>query len=337
MERTVTVAQMERWLEDCLAHPEEITCFVMGHAAPDTDTVVSSLAEAYRRTRAGEPGVAPLVQSDRLPREIAWLLGESGRRLPLAAQPVFARRMVDAAVRFVLTDHQEEGALTPRVIGVVDHHPQLPGVILPADSEVRTVGAATSLVALRWQRAGLVPEAPVARWLLGAVLADTEGLSPSKTRPEDADAARWLTALAETDPTALFAALREQLLAETDLETLYRRDYRSFAGLGFAILKVRADAPVDIPALKALLETDRRQQGHRLCLAKVARYGDGGLREETYYIAAATPGEAARALTVLQRAAAGTAQLSADGGLYIAPDGKHLSRKRLVPLLLAEK
>lgn len=337
MERTVTVAQMERWLEECHAYPEQITCLVMGHTAPDTDTVVSSLAEAARRTWLGERGVAPLVQSDRLPREIAWLLGETGDRLPLAAQPEFARRLDDPSVGLVLTDHQEEGALTPRVMGVVDHHPRLPGVILPADSEVATVGAATSLVALRWQRAGLLPDTTVARWLLGAVLADTEGLSPSKTRSEDAAAARWLIPLAEVDAVALFADLRDQLLAETDLETLFRRDYRSFAGLGFAILKVRADAPVDIPALKAMLETDRRRQGQRLCLAKLARYDAAGLREETYYIAAATPAEYARAAEVLQAAAAGTAQLSADGGLHILRGGRLLSRKRLVPLLLTEK
>lgn len=337
MKQTVTAAAIDAWLAQCRSHPERIACFVMGHTAPDTDAVVSALAEAARRTWTGETGVAPLVQGIRLPREVQWLFGDDGGWLPLSGDDAFGARLEDGSVCLVLTDHQEEGALTPRVVAVVDHHPRLPAVALPEDSEVRTVGAATSLVALRWQRAGLVPEAPVARWLLGAVLADTEGLSPSKTRPEDAAAARWLTALAETDPTALFAALREQLLAESDLETLFRRDYRSFAGLGFAILKVRADAPVDIPALKAMLETDRRQQGHRLCLAKVARYGDAGLREEIYYIAAATSEKAARALAVLQEAAAGTAQLSADGGLYIPPDGKHLSRKRLVPLLLAEK
>lgn len=337
MEQGIITAQIGAWLETCHAHPERITCLVMGHTAPDTDTVVSSLAEAVRRTWLGERGVAPLVQGDRLPREIAWLLGKTGDRLPLAAQPEFARRLHDPSVSLVLTDHQEEGALTPRVIGVVDHHPQLPGVILPADSEVATVGAATSLVALRWQRAGLVPDAAVARWLLGAVLADTEGLSPSKTRSEDTAAARWLTSLAGVDAAELFADLRDQLLAETDLETLFRRDYRSFAGLGFAILKVRADAPVDIPALKVLLETDRHRQGHRLCLAKLARYDDAGLQEETYYMAAATPAEYARAAEVLRTAAAGTAQLSADGGLRIARGGKLLSRKRLVPLLLTEK
>lgn len=337
MGHVITAARVGDWLGECHAHPEQIACLVMGHTAPDADTVVSSLAEAVRRTWLGERGVAPLVQSDRLPREIAWLLDGISDRLPLTAQPEFARRLGDPSVSLVLTDHQEEGALTPRVIGVVDHHPRLPGVILPADSEVATVGAATSLVVLRWQRAGLVPDAAVARWLLGAVLADTEGLLPSKTRAEDAAAAQWLTPLARVDAAGLFTDLRDQLLAETDLETLFRRDYRSFDGLGFAILKVRADAPVDIPALKAQLETDRCQQGHRLSLAKLARYDDDGLREETYYIAAATPAEYARAAEVLRTAAAGTAQLAGDGGLRILRGGRQLSRKRLVPLLLSEK
>ncbi len=336
MEQTVTAAGIGAWLAQCRSHPERIACFVMGHTAPDTDAVVSALAEAARRTWTGETGVAPLVQGIRLPREVQWLFGDDGGWLPLSGDDTFGARLEDGSVCLVLTDHQEEGALTPRVVAVVDHHPRLPGVALPEDNEVRTVGAATSLVALRWQRAGLVPDATVARWLLGAILADTEGLAPTKTRAEDAAAAGWLTPLTGEEPSALFAALRDQLLAETDLETLFERDYRSFAGLGFAILKIRAEAPLDVAALQALLEKDRRRRGFTLCVAKVARYARDGLREEIYYLSA-EPAEYARALEVLRTAANDTAVQTADGGLYIPPEGTHLSRKRLVPLLLAEK
>lgn len=336
MEQTVTAAQIDRWLAQCCAHPERITCLVLGHTAPDTDAVVSALAEAVRRTWTGEQGVAPLTQCARLPREVQWLLGASGERLPLSADGAFAARLADESVRLVLTDHQEEGALTRRVVGVVDHHPRLPGVTLPADSEVTAVGAATSLVALRWRRASLVPDAAAARWMLGAILADTEGLSPAKTHPQDTAAAEWLIPLAGENPSALFSALRDQLLAETDLPTLFERDYRSFSGLGFAILKVREEAPLDVAAVQVLLEADRRRRGFALCVAKIARYGQEGLREETYYLSA-DPAEYARAWEVLQQAAGGTAEQTADGGLYIPPSGKHLSRKRLVPLLLEEK
>ena len=335
MDRAVTVQQLNDWLRGYRTHPRTITGFVMGHAAPDTDTVVSSLAEAYRRARRGEPGIAPLVQGQRLPREVAWLLGDTGALMPLSCDPDFFRRMADPSVTFILTDHQEEEALAGRVAGVIDHHPRLPGVPLPAaDVDIRTVGAATSLIALRWQQDGLRPDRAVARLLLGAILADTEGLLPAKVKDEDARAARWLISLSEEDPAALFDALRTQLLAETDLTALYQRDYRAFQGLGFAILKIQAETPVEVPRLKAMLEEDRQQQGLRLCLAKVARYGQDGLREETYYMAAATPALAAAAVQVLHTASGGTVTAAADGGWHIPPEGKHLSRKRLVPLLL---
>ena len=59
MKQTVTAAAIDAWLAQCRSHPERIACFVMGHTAPDTDAVVSALAEAARRTWTGEHPAAP--------------------------------------------------------------------------------------------------------------------------------------------------------------------------------------------------------------------------------------------------------------------------------------
>ncbi len=335
MPRLVTIEETRRWLDRQKSHPEHIRLFVMGHAAPDTDTVISALGEALRRTALGEEGVAPLVQGDALPREIAWLLGDVGPQFLLSAAPAVQQQLSSPAVGFVLTDHQEEAALVDRVVAILDHHPRLPGLVFSTeDVELKPVGAATSLVALRWKRDGLVPDSAVARLLLGGILADTDGLSPTKTRPEDSAAAAWLVALSGADPEALFAALHRELLAETDPKALFFRDYRAFDGLGFAILKVwRKNAP-DVKALHALLRETREAQRLMLALAKVVLYEPGGTRREAFFLDAPTASLCAEVRALLSADfSEGEVVLAPDGGLYL-PKGIGLSRKLLVPRLL---
>lgn len=335
MPRTVTIEDLRRWLDRQKNHPEHIRLFVMGHAAPDTDTVISALGEALRRTALGETGVAPLVQGEVLPREIAWLLGDVGPQLLLSANPAVQQRLSSPTVGFVLTDHQEEAALADRVVAILDHHPRLPGLVFSTEEvELKPVGAATSLVALRWQRDGLAPDSAVARLLLGGILADTDGLSPAKARPEDNAAAAWLVALSGADPDALFAALHRELLAETDPKALFFRDYRAFDGLGFAILKVwRKNAP-DAAALRALLQETREARRLTLALAKVVLYEPDGTRQEVFFLDAASASLCAQVRALLSSCVpTGEAVTAPDGGLYL-PKGVGLSRKGLVPRLL---
>ncbi|MBI3282459.1 hypothetical protein HYZ70_00070, partial [Candidatus Curtissbacteria bacterium] len=68
-------ASSEERLKKAIAGHQPIV-FVMGHRNPDTDTVISSLFEAYRNSLIN-PNICyvPLVQADRMPDEIARLLG----------------------------------------------------------------------------------------------------------------------------------------------------------------------------------------------------------------------------------------------------------------------
>lgn len=333
MERLLTemcLPALTAYLQECRTAPAQLA--VVGHPAPDTDAVVSALFEAFRRwLTAGERAV-PVVQADALPRETAWLLGETGGLLLTAADSRGAALLADERLPLVLTDHHT-AAQPRRVAAVVDHHPLQPGETPPcADAEICAVGAATTLVALHCHQAGLQPDAALARMLLGAILLDTEGLSPGKTREPDARMAAWLAAASGEQPAALFESLRAQLLAETALPILYRRDQRWFPGLGFAILKLWASAPLDTAALRRLLAEDCAAADCRVCLAKVSRYTASGLYDETYYAA----GEPAAVQTVLAAiaAAAGVVAGAAPDSVYIPPQGRHLSRKRLTPLLL---
>lgn len=326
---TVTVPM----LRQMLTAPGFPAVAVMGHDAPDTDTVVSALAEAYRRAAAGE-NARPAVRCDALPREIRWLLGDLADAVPLTGDPAVAAWADDPAVRLVLTDHHDEPPeRMARVTAVIDHHLPPPGTAFPGiETEIEPVGAATTLVVLRWRRDGLTPDAAVARILLGAILMDTEDLYPSKTGPADLDAAGWLMSVCG-EQAGLFDALRGELLAESDPEVLFTRDHRTFPGMGFAILKVWADALPDEDFLRRRLAEERAATGQMLTLAKVTLYTPRGLEEDRYFVCA-DPDTTARVTETLLSAGGAAAFLHAPDEVIFPKGANHPSRKRLTPLLL---
>ncbi len=323
----MTLTGLIEYLTACKAALPQGAIFVRGHDAPDTDAVVSSIAESYRRYLTDGTPAVPLIPADSLPAEIAWLLGEE-----LTPHLLLAREVDTQGARFILTDHHDMAG--KRVVAIVDHH--RPSAPIPdgIDADIRPVGAATTLVALHCRKDGLMPDAAMARILLGAILTDTEGLSPAKTRAEDYAAAEWLAALWGGDTAALFTELRGRLLAECNLATLYRRDYRRFDdALGFAVIKVWDTTPVDEDDLRGMLAADRADSGVAATLAKITRYGQNGLKDETYLISA--PSALTQAIiTAIRQAAGDAAIVSAPDRIDLPADAAHLSRKRLTPILL---
>ena len=298
---------------------------VTGHPAPDTDAVISALFEAWRLTHSGIPA-APLVQGT-IPRETAWLLGSLGASIPTAEE-------VDPTCTLVLTDHHDVAAYANPVVAVVDHHPLSAATDLDGiDAEIIPVGAATTLVARRIRADGITPDAVCARILLGAILLDTEGLSSHKAKAEDWEVALWLTSLCGEDISTLFSRLQEQLLSETDLATLYRRDYRRYTApdgtplLGWAILKVWADACPDLDGVRRLLAADPEPTR----VAKIVLHRPDVGREE-YYLADGT--HADTLLTVVQTSAGAGAQRVTPDTVYLPVGCYHWGRKRYAAHLM---
>ena len=319
----MTEATLKQYLTTLPAAGDFLT--VTGHPAPDTDAVISALFEAWRLTRDGTPA-APLVQGT-IPRETAWLLGSAAAAVPVADA-------VPAAARLVLTDHHDVEAYPNAVVAIVDHHPLSAGVDLGGiAAEIQPVGAATTLVAQRIRADGITPDAVCARILLGAILLDTEGLSSFKAKAEDLDVAAWLCALCGEDPAALFARLRAELLSETDLPTLYGRDYRRYTApdgsplLGWAILKVWADACPDLDGVRALLAAD----GMPTRVAKIVLHHPDGSREEQYL---ATGLHADTLLTVVQTASGEGARRMESDRVFLPQTCRHWGRKRYAAQLI---
>ena len=316
----MTLEKLKNYLENL---PTETV--VTGHPAPDTDAVISALFEAYRLTASGVPA-APLLQGV-LPRETAGLLGGLAALLPVGDVP-------QTATALVLTDHHDVGAYTHPVTAIVDHHPvgtstDLGGI----ETEIAPVGAATTLVVNRLRRDGLVPDAACARMLLGAVVLDAEGLSSRKAKAEDLEVAAWLSAICGENPVDLFVALQAELLSETDVTTLYYRDYRRYtdsAGtlrLGWAILKVwAADCP-DLDAVRELLAQDDAPT--RVAKIVLNNPQDAGRTE--YYLADGTEAEAF--LTLVESLGGETACRVAPNTVFLPETASHWGRKRYIALL----
>lgn len=312
------------YLRDCERATDAV--LVTGHPAPDTDAVVSALFEAWRLTRAGTPAV-PVVQGA-VPRETAWLLGDLA--LPVAA--------ASAPARWVLTDHHDVARYAGAVVAIVDHHPVVDAAEIDGiDACIRPVGAATTLVAQRIRADGILPDAACARILLGAVMMDTEGLSPHKARAEDRETVAWLSALCGEDPVALYAALRDRLLSETDPTVLYERDYRVYTAadgtpvMGFAILKVKRENLPDLTAVRRRLAADAAAVGYAATVAKIVLYAPDDSREEIYLAA----GPSADAVLAQVLADSGlSARRTAEDAVFLPADCHHWGRKRYAAKLL---
>ena len=298
----MTHPQLLDYLQACTAFPHPL--WVVGHTAPDTDAAVSSLFEAWRLTLAGTPAV-PLLQGS-LSRETAYLLGD-----------VTFPHITPTGGRWVLTDHHDVERYDGEVVGIVDHHPVSdPTKIAEIDACIRPVGAATTMVAERLKQDGIIPDAACAKMLLGAILLDTEGLSPYKAKQDDLEMVAWLTSLCGEDAMTLYAVLKEQLLSESDVTVLYDRDYRAYTApdgtpvMGFAILKVKQGNLPDLSAVRRRLAQDTTAHGYAAAVAKIVLYAEDDSREEIYLAA----GVAADAVLTAVQAASG------DGAVRTAPD-----------------
>ncbi|MBQ7088889.1 MAG: DHH family phosphoesterase [Clostridia bacterium] len=320
----MTYDRLLTYLCACVAFENPV--YVTGHPAPDTDAAVSALFEAWRLTRSGVPAI-PVLQGS-LSRETAWLLGDV----------TFPAVMPQKGAKWVLTDHHDTEKYDGTVVAVIDHHPVAAGENLTGtDACIRPVGAATTLVAQRIREDGIAVDAACARMLLGAVLLDTEGLSPYKAQAEDREIAAWLGALCGEPLAPFYEALKEQLLSETDPTVLYDRDYRVYTApdgspvMGFAILKVKQGNLPDLAVIRRRLAADVAAQGYAAAVAKISLYAPDDTREEVY-LAAGPAADAVLAEVILRSGP--SARRTADDEVFLPADCIHWGRKRYAARLM---
>jgi manganese-dependent inorganic pyrophosphatase len=137
----------------------------------------------------------------------------------------------------VLVDHFERtqtvrGWEQAEIVQIIDHH-RVGGLetIEPARVDCRPLGSTASILALRFEEAGLAPDAAEAKLLLGALVADTLLLTSPTTTATDRELAPRLAAAAGVT----LAEFGREVLAHNDglaLETpaaLVARDLKEFS------------------------------------------------------------------------------------------------------------
>ncbi len=346
------VRHNKEMLEAALAK-KQMLVFVMGHRNPDSDTVVSSVFEAYRLylgNRKEDVVYLPLIQARQMPREIRYLLGDALSDSLLYAEHLDVDAWVKQGnVKFVYTDQNYQREYQKYVNLITDHHQlskQLRQSEIQIPCHIEQVGSCTSLVARKLVGQGYDFDESLSKMLYAAMLMDTENRVPHKMTEWDAlvmDVFRRKAHVVSDDE--LYRKLMLELICEVDGERLYRRDYKHFFGFGFAVLKVsgmmhKPDYDGWLEKVLQLAKQDNALHNDYLTIVKVTDYKEGGLtvdRERLYCVwnEMADATFRSKLEELLQKIIAlclpqARIQLEPQY-MEVSQTGKQISRKRIVP------
>ena len=271
--------------------------FVMGHKNPDTDTVVSSLFEAWRNhlINGDEVTYVPVVQGSRMPDEIAHLLQDLSEDVMLTNDELYQQSKNSGIARWISVDQNREPEVQKYFISIIDHH-VVSEVAKNRDitKTLEMIGSSSALVARKMFGMGLDLSKEDAKILYGAALMDTENRVKHKMTQQDIlimDYLKKRSAVANDDE--FYQDLMSRLLNTDDAGILFRRDYKEDWGFGFAVAKIKNGFRGEkgnkwglISNLYNLAEENTRQKNLPVTLMKITDYEDDNEtvnRERIYF------------------------------------------------------
>lgn len=217
--------------------------FVMGHKNPDTDTVVSSIFEAYRNHLLNGKNICyvPIVQCEVLPKEISVLLENISKHLLFTNDTLYTKAKNSGLARWIAVDHNKDLELQIFFISVVDHHKvnkYINKKSIPKTIEM--IGSTSALVANKFFGMGVSFSKEVAKILYSATLMDTDNRVKHKMTPKDTKIMKNLKKISEVkDDDKIYSNLMKHLLVTTDSYLLFYRDYKEDWGFGFSEIKLK--------------------------------------------------------------------------------------------------
>lgn len=336
-------------LKEAILEEKQIV-FVTGHRNPDTDAVIASIFEAYRLTFENSDDdriFVPLIQSDIMPGEVAWLLGEEiYPELIYETDIDMEKLLASGRVRVVLTDQNYQADLQKYVIGITDHH-ALNSSFVPRKGVpciVGTLGSCTALVATKYLGQGYCFDKQVARLFYGAMLMDTENRVEDKMTAYDHRVMDLFKSKADiTDDDGFYSEMMEELLSETDMGTLYYRDYKTYDGFAFSTIKVcdfldKECFSRKIKKFKDMASENNSRYDYFFTVIKLVEYEKSGLnvlKERIYFVFNDSADEVMRSsvkelVESNAKSFPGEAKVTwEDGYLEITKAGRQVSRKWL--------
>ncbi|MDD5747365.1 MAG: DHH family phosphoesterase, partial [Candidatus Omnitrophica bacterium] len=342
--------------------------FVMGHKNPDTDTVISSLFEAYRN-QLRDPATVyiPVVQGSRIPDEVQALLRDKqlSEGIFLSDEPLYERAYASGQANWILVD-QNVSEVQKFVISILDHHtPQEAALRQDAAKTIEIMGSTTAMVVQRFQGMGIDLTGELARICYGATLMDTENRSRSKMTLKDSLVMDRLAAAAGMNDrpgypvaTEFYQSLMSALLGIADADYLFERDYKDDWGFGFAVVKIKhlfdrhSGTVNNADFIRRLLDLARESNARQnlpLTLVKICDYEDDNetvFKERMYFIFGNNASEEFKRQTLLlfrtvlnnefrDKSIAIAEQAEGDAVRFVEWDGvsRQLSRKKIAPVL----
>jgi len=205
---------------------------VLGHQNPDCDSLCSAIGLASLFNKMGKTAT-PALQGEPNP-EALFLLEQSG--LP---QPEIRTEV--AGEEIFIVDYSDWGQGTAdmkkaTILGIVDHH-KLGDITTstPLECWIWPVGCSATIVYNMYKFNNQVPDAPVAKMMMGAIISDTVNFQGPTTTDIDKVAANELAEIAGVDDIEAFAAA--QFEAKSDIASvpaaeLILRDQKVFEMAG---------------------------------------------------------------------------------------------------------
>ena len=258
----------------------EGTIYVTGHKSPDSDTVCGSIAYAALLRKLGYDAV-PVVLGD-INQESAYILQTAGLDVP--------ERLEDASgLNMVLVDHSDysqsaDGAENSRILSVIDHH----GIgTITTDHQLiydsRPLGAAATVIWIRYRNYGVELDKQTAHILLGAVLSDTKNLKADTTTFADKEAVKTLSDIAGiTDVDAFYLNMYKASISYTGMtdEEIFFSDYKEYErgltkySIGCINVYDEADALNMAERMKAILPSTLPTTGMDMAFAQINIFHD---------------------------------------------------------------
>jgi len=210
----------------------DISMIVLGHQNPDCDSLCSAIGLASLFNKMGK-SATPALQGEPNP-EALFLLAQSG--LP---QPEIRTEV--AGEEIFIVDYSDWGQGTAdmkkaTILGIVDHH-KLGDITTstPLECWIWPVGCSATIVYNMYKFHNQVPDAPVAKMMMGAIISDTVNFQGPTTTDIDIVAANELAEIAGVDDIQAFA--KAQFDAKSDIKLvpaaeLILRDQKVFEMAG---------------------------------------------------------------------------------------------------------
>ncbi|OGZ60493.1 MAG: hypothetical protein A3B96_00885 [Candidatus Spechtbacteria bacterium RIFCSPHIGHO2_02_FULL_43_15b] len=217
---------------------QEKIIVVMGHGNPDSDSIVSSIFEAYRRSCIYHEIVIPVVDGV-IPPETVSILGEElVNKIITTNDEIFQVARQSGLVRWVLVDwHEFE---TPQFVeGIIDHHFIKRDFPYFVSISAERSWASTLQVYNKILGNGFLLDKKLAKILFKATLLEAEYELMNSMTYIDRCLFEHLRGLAQVENSQLLSKeVAKPLLLVKDPAILFQRDYKqSHPMLGFSVVK----------------------------------------------------------------------------------------------------